>query len=298
MNRLLFILVSLVSVLGWIPPSHAVEILKWERLPLAVPLAVGHERVIFIDRNVRVGVPASVGDRLRVQSAGGAIYLRASEPIEPTRLQLQDADNGTLILIDIAAEAGEAPLEPVHIVENGASMTHYGDTGNRLVERTPPTATPYPARETPIPVVLTRYAAQNLYAPLRTVEPVSGISRGNLRRDLALDTLLPTLPIRARALATWRLEDQWVTVVRLINTSPQWLYLDPRALQGNFVAATFQHPDLGPAGDSHDTTVVYLVTRGHGLSESLLPAISPIDASLNLPASAAGGNAKGAGNAE
>ena len=297
MNRLLFILVSLITVLGLIPTSHAVEILMWERLPLAVPLAVGHERVIFIDRNIRVGVPASVGDRLRVQSAGGAIYLRASEPIEPTRLQLQDADNGALILIDIVAEAWEAPLEPVHIVEHEASRTHYGDTGNPLAEK-PPTAPPYPARETPIPVVLTRYAAQSLYAPLRTVEPTSGISRGNLRRDLALDTLLPALPIRARALAAWRLEDQWLTAVRLINTSPQWLYLDPRALQGNFVAATFQHPDLGPAGDSHDTTVVYLVTRGHGLSESLLPAISPIDASLNLPASAAGGTAKGAGNAE
>ena len=34
------------------------------------------EEGIFIDRNVRIGVPASVGDRLRVQSAGGAIYLR------------------------------------------------------------------------------------------------------------------------------------------------------------------------------------------------------------------------------
>jgi integrating conjugative element protein (TIGR03749 family) len=96
--------------------------------------------------------------------------------------------------------------------------------------------------------VLTRYAAQNLYAPLRTVEPVAGIGRVNLRRGLALDTLLPTLPVRARALAAWRLEDQWVTAVRLTNTSARWLDLDPRALQGNFVAATFQHPNLGPAG--------------------------------------------------
>src|SRR5690606_18362829 len=85
-------------------PAHAVEILRWERLPLTVPLVVGHERVIFIERNVRVGVPASVGERLRVQSAGGAIYLRANEPIEPTRLQLQDADTGALILLDVSAE--------------------------------------------------------------------------------------------------------------------------------------------------------------------------------------------------
>jgi hypothetical protein len=55
------------------------------------------------------------------------------------------------------------------------------------------------------------------------------------------------------------------------------------------VAATFQHPNLGPAGTvPSDTTVVYLVTRGHGLAESLLPALSPIDATVNLPPAAGG----------
>ena len=150
-----------------------------------------------------------------------------------------------------------------------------------------------PRRETPVPVVLTRYAAQNLYAPLRTVEPVAGIGRVNLRRDLALDTLVPTLPVHARALAAWRLEDQWVTAVKLTNTSARRLDLDPRALQGDFLAATFQHTTLGPAGRSTDTTVVYVVTRGHGLAESLLPAVAPIDAMVNLPPAAAAGQAEG-----
>ena len=296
-NRPFLILACLALFLGWIPTSQAVEILKWERMPLAVPLVVGHERVVFIDRNVRVGVPASIGDRLRVQSAGGALYLLAHDTIEPTRLQLQDADDGTLILIDIAARDGESPLEPVRIVEGETAGTRYGGTGAHA-PNAPAATPPDPARETPIPVVLTRYAAQSLYAPLRTVEPVNGLSRGNLPRDLALDTLLSTLPVRARALAAWRFEDQWVTAVRLTNTANRWLTLDPRALQGNFVAATFQHPDLGPAGESHDTTVVYLVTRGHGLAESLLPAISPIDATLNLPAAAAAGDAEGADHAQ
>ena len=88
-----------------------------------------------------------------------------------------------------------------------------------------------------MPVVLTRYAVQNLYAPLRTVEPVAGIGRVNLRRDLPLTTLLPALPVRAQALAAWRLEDQWVTAVKLTNTASRWVELDPRALQGDFVAA-------------------------------------------------------------
>ncbi len=293
-HLVLSFLATATLTLGLIPSALALEILRWERLPLAVPLVVGHERVIFIDRNVRVGVPASLGDRLRVQSAGGALYLLASEPIEPTRLQLQDANTGILILLDIAAEPGEAPLEPARIIESESHAKRYGDTGQQPAAD----AARLPARETPVPVELTRYAAQSLYAPLRTVEPVNGVVRVNLRRDLALDTLLPTLPVRARALAAWRLEDQWVTAIRLTNTSSRWIDLDPRALQGDFVTATFQHPDLGPAGDSRDTSVVYLVTRGRGLAQSLLPAISPIDAAHNLPASAAAGSAEGAGDAQ
>lgn len=287
MNRLLATL-GAALLLALSVPVHAVEILRWERLPLALPLVVGEERVIFIDRNVRVGVPASVGARLRVQSAAGAVYLRASEPIEPTRLQLQDAGSGTVILLDIAAEApqeGQPPLEPVRIViaapAGGQGVAAEDDPQARAAR------TDRPAPPTPVPVVLTRYAAQSLYAPLRTVEPVPGITRANVRRDLPLHSLLPTLPIQAQALAAWRLGDLSVSAVRLRNTAPRGFDLDPRALQGDFLTATFQHPDLGPAGTPEDTTVVYLVTRGRGLPQSLLPAIAPVDASLNLPAPAA-----------
>jgi integrating conjugative element protein (TIGR03749 family) len=274
-------------------PTHAVEILRWERLPLAVPLVVGQERIVFIDRNVRVGVPASVADRLRVQSTGGAVYLRASDTIEPTRLQFQDADSGALILLDIAAEPardGQSPLEPVRIVDarsearNGQRPASDTSTGTDSAKQA--------SRETPIPVVLTRYAAQNLYAPLRTVEPLRGVMRTTLSRDLNLDTLLPTLPVRASALAAWRLDDQWVTAVRLTHTAAGWLALDPRALQGDFVSATFQHETLGPHGTPEDTTVLYLVTRGHGLAQSLLPAISRFDPAVNLPGTDAKRKAK------
>ncbi|WP_025806329.1 TIGR03749 family integrating conjugative element protein [Pseudomonas chlororaphis] len=291
MTRLFILLVSSLLPLA----AQAVEILRWERMPLAVPLLVDQERVVFIDRNVRVGVPAELNGKLRVQSAGGAIYLRANEVIEPSRLQLQDADTGVLILLDIAAtqpRKDQPALEPVRIVEgDNNTPKRYGttDTVARGEDGEAAETTSKLARETPIPVVLTRYAAQNLFAPLRTVEPVNSIGRVNLRRDLPLGSLLPSLPVQARALAAWRLENFWVTAVRLRNTSASTLPLDPRTLQGDFVTATFQHPDLGPAGQPSDTTVVYLITRGHGLAESLLPAISQFDAALNLPVPDAGG---------
>ena len=274
MNRWLCSVVFLLAT----PLADAVQILRWERLPLAVPLQVGLERVVFIERNVRIGLPASLQGKLRMQSAGGALYLLATEAIAPSRLQVQDADDGTLILLDITAQpakTNEPALEPVRIVE--AERAAPGEDGGAAV--------PGPAPPTPLPVALTRYAAQRLYAPLRTVEPVPGLNSVPLRDDLMLDTLIPELPLTYRALAAWQLEDLWVTAVQLRNTSSRWIELDPRRLQGDFVSATFQHPDLGPTGESTDTTVLYLVTRGQGLGGALLPAISPVDAALNLPRS-------------
>lgn len=79
-------------------------------------------------------------------------------------------------------------------------------------------------------------------------------------------------------MGAWRLDDLWVTAVKLRNTSSQPVALDPRELMGAFVTATFQHPYLGAKGDASDTTTVYLVTRGHGLAESVLPVtIGQID---------------------
>lgn len=267
-------------VVAFALPVQAVEILRWERLPLAVPLVVGQERVVFIDRNVRVGVPTDVVGKLRVQSAAGAVYLRASDVIEPTRLQLQDADTGVMILLDIAAQPGkegEAPLEPVRIVDAATAPARYGQQAGVTDTDTLEPGEQLARHETPIPVVLTRYAAQNLYAPLRTVEPVPGIARVNLRAAVSLETLLPTRPVKASALAAWRLDDHWVTAVKITNTRGEWLDLDPRELQGDLLAATFQHSLLGPSGTPEDTTVVYLVTRGRGLAGSLLPAIHRFD---------------------
>lgn len=276
----LFSLLLLMSIHS----AQAVELIKWQRLPLAIPLQVGHERVIFVDRNVRIGIPNSIKDKLRVQSTGGTVYLLAHETIPPTRIQLQDAETGVLLLLDIATttvDVDSKSLEPVQIVASEPVASKYGHTNN---PDTSPVKKPEtkPHKESPIPVVLTRYAAQNLYAPLRTVEPIQGIRRVNINRALPLNTLLPLLPIKAELLAAWRLENYWVSAVLLKNTSSQLIKLDPRQLQGNFIAATFQHHYLTANGEASDTTVVYLVTRQQGLKESLLPQISQINAQQNL----------------
>lgn len=276
-------LLSLVVLICLTPFVYAVELMKWERMPLAVPLHVGQERVIFVDSNVRVGVPSSLEGKLRVQSTGGTLYLLASEPIAPTRLQLQDSETGALMLMDIVAtlpERAEESLEPVQIIEGDHTPVRYGKSNNQTDKMTEQSSSTKakPAPETPIPVVLTRYAAQNLYAPLRTVEPVQGIGRVNINPKLNLVSLLPTQTIKAHVLAAWKLDNYVVSAVKLINTSSGLIELDPRLLQGDFIAATFQHQTLGPKGQATDTTTLYLVTYQKGLANALLPSISRFDA--------------------
>lgn len=264
--------------------SLAIEMVHWERLPLAVGLVVGQERVIFLDRPVRVGVPSSLSGHLRVQSAAGAAYLRASAPFATSRIQFQDVDTGALILLDVSAvdaSADQPPLEPIRIVDSEALSfrDRRSHAAAALSPAAPAGAGAAPA--TPIPVILTRYAAQALYAPLRTVESGNSVVPVPLPHELSLDTLLPALAVQMKALAAWRLGEDWVTAIRITNASDRSVELDPRALQGDFLAATFQHSFIGPRGDPTDTTVLYLVTHRHGLGDALLPAVSAVDASVN-----------------
>lgn len=97
-------------------PLHAVELVKWERIPLPVALNIGQERIVFVDRNVRVGYPAALEGKLRIQSSNGTLYLLASQPFVATRLQLQDTENGELILLDVSASKSELIREQMRIV--------------------------------------------------------------------------------------------------------------------------------------------------------------------------------------
>lgn len=263
---LLLPLVSLNS-----EPAKADEFMKWERIPLQIPLQVGLERVVFVDKNVRVGFPPALNGKLRVQSTGGAVYLKADSIFPQTRVQLQDVESGQVILLDVTASE-KGPSEPVRLVYSGEvnTVSQTIDT-RRQAENSGGNIQPGSDDGTqakrkkvqysaPTPVLLTRYAAQSLYAPLRTVEAVPGIRPVYPHLPKRLTTLYPSEAIMATPLTAWNVANRTVVAVRLQNTASRRIVLDPRALQGQFVAATFQHRWLGPVGTPEDTTTVYIVT--------------------------------------
>ena len=250
----------------------AVELVQWERLPIAVPLVKGEERIIFLDKNVRVGVSSQLANTLRVQSAAGALYLLANDEIEPTRLQVQDVETSEVILLDIATVPSTGTvLEPIRILSEGdASLARSDEEGKAIADKQTQ------ALKIPAPIALTRYASQMMYAPLRTVEPVSGITQVPIKVTGDDLPILPTYPVKAKALTAFKMGSYTVTAVKLQNTQRSNLQLDPRDIQGHFYSATFQHNWLGTHGTAEDTTIAYLVTRNGGIENALLsPVLLP-----------------------
>lgn len=250
----------------------AVELVQWERLPIAVPLVKGEERIIFLDKNVRVGVSSQLANTLRVQSAAGALYLLANDEIEPTRLQVQDVETSEVILLDIATVPSTGTvLEPIRILSEGdTSLARSDEEGKAIADKQTQ------ALKIPAPIALTRYASQMMYAPLRTVEPVSGITQVPVKVTGDDLPILPTYPVKAKALTAFKMGSYTVTAVKLQNTQRSTLQLDPRDIQGHFYSATFQHNWLGTHGTAEDTTIAYLVTRNGGIENALLsPVLLP-----------------------
>lgn len=262
-KRIVWIIAGLFWLIG---PVQAIELLTWERLPLTIPLVVGEERAVFVDRNVRIGMEPGIADRLRVQSAAGVIYLKAVEELPPSRLQVQVVETGEIIIFDVATIDSDEPLEPVRIVDARMATVQPPAEEAESFEKKVNESIKIPA-----PVALTRYAAQSLYAPLRTVAPVPGLRKvqtgvsGKLR-------LHPTETIIGEPLVAYKLGSYTVTAVKLVNTSPLRIELDPRKLQGNFYSVTFMHQFLGATRTAEDTTVVYLVTKDSNLAKALLPS--------------------------
>jgi integrating conjugative element protein (TIGR03749 family) len=107
-------------------------------------------------------------------------------------------------------------------------------------------------------VALTRYAAQQHYAPARLLSIVPGIVRTPVTQrpfELVMGGQVDAVPV-----AAWRAGLHTVTAVKLSNKTRHPVVLDPRQLRGSWLTATFQHNRLLPSGDDADSTAVYLVS--------------------------------------
>ena len=235
--------------------TDALERIEWKKAPIRLELVVGHEQRIEFPATVKVGVPASVQGVLRTQSVNGMVYLLAHTSFGSNRLMVRELDSGRLYLFNVTATEDGGSDHPIQIYV----------TGEQGREKDQATGGHEPEQDRPDFVQLTRFAAQQLYAPARLVKDQPGIVRVPVSRD-SVD-LYHGGAVEGVPLVAWRAKGLYVTAVKLTNRTEQALTLDPRNIRGTWLTATFQHHRLLPKGDEADTTAVYLISaRPFGVS--------------------------------
>ena len=225
--------------------STAPQRIQWQKTPITIALSVGEERMLHFRTPVSVGLPSSLESVLRTQTVNGTVYLMAKAPFGNTRVMVREIDSGQTYLFDLIANSNSGQLAPITIYLGETSNAEYrsAETDHHVQHDT---------------VSLTRFAAQQLYAPVRLLTAVPGIVRVPVQQQGV--ALVPGNAIEAKPLVAWRAGGLYVTAVKLSNRTASARTLDPRTLRGKWLTAAFQHSRLQPAGDEADTTAVYLVS--------------------------------------
>jgi len=228
--------------------SETTERIEWKKRPIRLALTVGKERQVEFPSSVKVGVPGNLQPLLRTQSVNGTVYLLAHTPFESTRVMIREIDGGQVYLFDIAASKKTGPNHPMQVfVQEDSDSDKYSFPNDRDA-----------AASKLNYVTLTRFAAQQLYAPARLLLERPGIVRTPVSRDPI--NLVRGGAIDATPLVAWLAGGYHLTAVKLANRTGQPQTLDPRDLRGAWLTASFQHHRLLPTGNEADTTAVYLIS--------------------------------------
>jgi integrating conjugative element protein (TIGR03749 family) len=250
--------------------DESVERILWYGVPIAITLGVGRERIIQFPGSVRLGIPSQLLPLLRTQSQHGSVYWLATQPFAATRLQVQDSQSGQFYLVDLTATDKPTSQSRIEVINTTAQAPEAAQTINSVVSAEsshaimqvlPKSPRREPSKTVSISdyTVLTRYAAQQLYAPARLLKTPEGIHTASFNSDSS-ESLIRGGDILAEPVAAWRKGNLFVSAVKLTNRSKNTIVLDPRLLRGQWRTATFQHDQLGAAASDTSVTAVYLIS--------------------------------------
>ncbi len=228
----------------------AVERLFWDKVPLRITLPVGKERLVSFPADVRVGMPGSLSSKLRTQSNQGTIYWKASEAFDTQRIEVREVQSHRIYLIDLKATTKANSVTPIEVI--------FKESREYTKDKKSPDSSSKISKKTGY-IALTRFAAQQLYAPARLLKASPRIHRVSVTRH-TITHLIHGEQIEATPVASWQSGSLYITAVELKNSSDHFINLDPRHLRGEWRTATFQHIRLHPAGSESDTTAVYLIS--------------------------------------
>lgn len=233
--------------------SYAAQTLQWKNIPLTVNLEVGSERILQVDDNVILGVPASIKKYLKADSAQGYIYLTATKAFKKTRFKLKLKSNNEVILIDLVSTNKDSDLPNLKIeipsLNGSVDEVYAASSSNRSANATP--------------IQLTRFAARSFYGPSRLMLKNSNIRMQKVKQ-IDLSTLFTDTSrdvFDAKAIAVFRSGNMHLTAIKLVNKTPVRQVINYHHIDADFQFATPQMGLVNQKNVAGDTTMLYLITK-------------------------------------
>ena len=215
------------------------KILTYDHRPVVVFLPVDKEVRVHFDHEIDFGLPQNLSAALQAERINNSLYLKAKYEFPRQRMLIRNKLNGRIVVLDIEATASNSWTSDVRVV---ARKAHLPSTTNRVSA-----------------VDLTRFAAQQLLAPARLQESIPRVKRVPLS-DATTIPLLRYGDLLEIPLASWRVDDRYVTAVELHNQSNAVVELDPKLFRGTWYTITFHHSRVMPRDEIGDRTIIYLVS--------------------------------------
>lgn len=231
--------------------SYAAQTIKWKNIPLKVNLQVGKERIIQVDDNVVIGVPASIKPYLKSESAQGYIYLTALKEFPKTRFKLRLKSNNEIILIDLTSTTEERDLPNLEIEVPSllAGEERYSSSSTNVMGNV-------------TPIQLTRFAARSFYGPDRLMKNNPLIRMQRIKKsDLStLFTGTSSNVFSATAVAVFKAGKMHLTAIKLVNKTPLKQVINHLDINADFQFSTSQMTQVNQKNVAGDTTMLYLIT--------------------------------------
>lgn len=242
----------------------------WDKSIIKLDLVVGVEQMVVFPSDGAVGLPAVLNNKslFRTLFTSGTAYWTALQDFGTQRVKVRLA-SGEFVLFDITAHGEKQPPASVDRIEV-VFQDPKASPGISSQRHTAAGQTPMLERM----LGAIRYAAQDVYAPVRLVDTLDGIRTvptglsGNLNRlyDQGRHTGLVIVPYKA-----WSIDGLYVTAFIVSNEHAHSMALDNRKVMHvaqsqrsgvapHFLASSFFEPVVQKRGTPGDRTTLFVVT--------------------------------------
>ncbi|MEE8057358.1 MAG: DUF3438 family protein [Pseudomonadales bacterium] len=152
------------------------ERVLWDKRPIPLYIQSGHERIVHFPDDIRYWLPDSIKHKVTALAANGVLYLQAHDSFTTTRIRVQGLTNQQVYLLDVSA--GDVGVDGSKTAKGASNsdtlIVMQVDAVANQAKQTAAVSAP-----TDWKIRLTRFAAQQLYAPERPfVDSLEGAGHG------------------------------------------------------------------------------------------------------------------------